>query len=115
MHELIIPLKWEYLDGLLEHINTQLINSRFPTILRLRAQAVVEELFYSLLSFEDVQTARLRCTYPTPQSIMLQYRNEKGALTPDLAVSQRFLSGKSTYGIKAEFSAGSCTITVGEK
>ena len=115
MQELIIPLRWEHLDELLDHINTRLANNRFPTILRIRTQTVVEELFYALLSLDGVETALLRCIYPASQSILLQYRNEKGALEPELTVLQSLLTRECTYGVKAQITAGNCMITVGEK
>ena len=115
MHELIISLGWEFIDELLEHINHRLLTAGFPTILRLRAQVVVEELFAKLMETEGAKTARLRCTYPASNTVLLQYRNEKGSLDPDLTLLQSLLENDATYGVKATFTDTSCTITVGVK
>ena len=113
MKERIIPLQWEYIDELLEQIDRHLMAARMPTILRMRARVMTEELFYSLTSAEGAQTGRLRCTCPAPNQIRLQYRNERGPLMADFGVLKSLLSGVSGYGIKAEFEAGCCTFTVG--
>lgn len=115
MQELIISLGWEYIDELLEHMNHQLLTVGFPTILRLRAQVVVEELFSELMATEGAKTARLRCTYPAPNTVLLQYRNEGGSLNPDLTLLHHLLASPAAYGLKAAFTDTSCTITVGVK
>lgn len=115
MNELIISLGWEYIDELLEHMNHQLLTAGYPTILRLRAQVIVEELFSELMATEGAKTARLRCTYPAPNTVLLQYRNEKGSLNPDWTFLNQILSAPGSYGVKASFTDTSCTITVGVK
>lgn len=115
MSEIIIPLDWGHIDEMLNHIEQQLSSKQFPTILRLRTQMVIEELFSSLMATEGAQTGRMRCTYPAPQQILLQYRNEKGPLVPNLTVLHNLLADSCTYGVKARFADGNCTITVGEK
>lgn len=113
MKERIIPLRWEYIDELLAQIDHHLMSARMPTILRMRARVMTEELFYALTSAEGAQTGRLRCTCPAPNQIRLQYRNERGPLTADLDVLKSLLSSTSGYGIRAEFESGCCTFTVG--
>ena len=115
MLEVIIPLDWMHIDELLDHIERQLSAKQFPTILRMRTQMVVEELFSALIAAEGAQTARMRCTYPAAKNVQLQYRNENGPLTPDHTVLNHLLEHSCTYGIKAQFATGSCMITVGEK
>lgn len=115
MQEVIIPLNWGHIDELLNQIEQQLSFKQFPTILRMRAQMVVEELFSVLIAAEGAQTARMRCTFPAPKRILLQYRNEKGPITPDLTVLRNLLDHSCTYGVNAQFADGSCTIMVGEK
>lgn len=115
MPEVIIPLSWGRVDELLNHIESYLSTKQFPTILRMRTEMVVEELFSALIAAEGAQTARMRCTYPAFQKVLLQYRNEKGPITPDLTVLGNLLNHSCTYGVKAQFADGSCMITVGEK
>lgn len=113
MKDLIIPLNWESVDGLLAFIDDHLLRARMPTILRMRTRAMTEELFVSLLGEPGRETARLRCTCPAPGQICLQYRNAAGPLTPDLTVLKNLLAGAAGYGVKAEIRMGSCTFTVG--
>ena len=115
MQEKIISLGWAYVDELLDHVEQQLSSKQCPTILRLRTQMVIEELLSSLISAEGAQTARVRCTYPAPQKVMLQYRNEKGPIHPDLSVLDSLLEHSCTYGVKAAFADGCCEITIGER
>lgn len=113
MNEKIIPLELEYLNALLRQIDERLLASQLPTVLRMRTNTLVEELFSALMLAEGAQTARMRATYPAPNQVHLQYRNERGALKPDLSMLQRLLQGILGYGIKAKFENGSCTFTVG--
>ena len=115
MSEVIIPLSWAHIDEMLNDIDAHLSSKQCPTILRMRTQMVVEELFSSLIIAEGAKTARMRCTYPAPQKILLQYRNENGPLFPELTVLHNLLDHSCTYGVKAQFTDGSCMITVGEK
>ena len=78
MSEIIISLDWEYLDDLLEYIDNKLTWCNFPTILRMRAQMVAEELFQALMRTEDAAQTRMRCTNPDQKTILLQYRSPPG-------------------------------------
>lgn len=113
MKDIIIPLRWESFDGLLAFIDDRLRQARMPTILRMRTRAMTEELFASLVADKGAATARLRCTCPAPAQVCLQYRNERGALEPDLAVLRDLLAGAVGYGLQAEIKPGCCTFTVG--
>lgn len=113
MKELIIPLKWECIDELLEQNDRYLLLGRMPTILRMRTRMLTEELFYALTAADGADTGRLRCTYPAPNQIRLQYRNERGALEAELDVLQSLLKGAAGYGVKVQFENGGCTFTVG--
>lgn len=115
IHELIIPLSWEHLEDLLSHLDDRLLAGQTPAILRLRAKMITEELFFELLSAEGAKTARLRCTYPAPKTVLLQYLNEKGPILPELTVLSRLLESASAYGIRAQFADGSCTLTIGAR
>ena len=45
MDERVIPLSWTHLESMTETIDRQLSTWDVPTVLRLRAQVVLEELF----------------------------------------------------------------------
>lgn len=113
MNEKIIPLEPEYLNALLRQNDEHLLASRMPTVLRMRTDTLVEELFSSLMRTEGARTGRMRVTYPAADQVRLQYRNERGALEPDLDMLRRLLGGILGYGIKARFESGSCTFQIG--
>lgn len=113
MKEMIIPLGWEYIDGLLEQIDRHLVSASMPTILRMRTRVLTEELFSSLMVAEGAQSGRLRCTCPAPNQVCLQYRNERGPLAPDLQVLEDLLKDSVGYGVKARIDDGSCIFAVG--
>ena len=115
MQEMIISLDWEYLNDLLEHIDDCLIRSGFPTILRMRAQMLVEELFQALMQTDDVDRTKIRCTQPDQKTILLQYRSPNGAVAPDVSMIEMLINAGIAYGVKAQFAEASCTLTIGEK
>ena len=115
MQEIIIPLNWEHLNDLLEYIDDRLTRSGFPTILKMRAQMLVEELFQALMRTDDVERTKIRCTQPTPKTILLQYRSPKGAVEPDVSMIHVLVDAGIAYGVKVQFAEASCTLTVGEK
>ncbi len=113
MREMIIPLNWEYIDTLLENIDSELTRNGFPTVLRMRAQLVVEELFRALLDTEGFETGRLRFAYDGHQSFALQYRNGDGPLKPYTGTLLALAGTPAVYGVKMQLLEGSCTVTVG--
>lgn len=115
MQEIIIPLNWEHLNDLLEYIDDRLTRSGFPTILKMRAQMLVEELFQALMQTDDVDRTKVRCTQPNQQSILLQYRSPNGAVAPDVSMIEMLIGAGIAYGVKAQFAEASCTLTIGEK
>ena len=115
MSEIIISLDWEYLDDLLEYIDNKLTWCNFPTILRMRAQMVAEELFQALMRTEDAAQTRMRCTNPDQKTILLQYRSPQGPAKPDVHMIDTLVKAGVLYGIKVQFAEASCTLTVGEK
>ena len=114
MREMIAPLGWAHIDAVLDHIGQWLVAGEYPVILQIRAKLVAEELLSSLICMEEAQTACVRCEYPAPQQILLQYHNETGPLDPDLSVLKSLLRNDCTNGVNAEFEAGRCLITVNE-
>ncbi len=115
MNEKIIPLEPEYLNGLLRQIDEHLLASQLPTVLRMRTNTLVEELFSALMLTQGAQSARMRATFPAPDQVRLQYRNERGPLEPDLRMLERLLRGILGYGVKAKLENGSCTFLVGAR
>ena len=115
MPEIIISLNWEYLDDLLEYIDNKLTWNNFPTILRMRAQMVAEELFQALMRTEDADQTRMRCTNPDQKTILLQYRSPQGPAKPDVNLIETLVKAGVLYGVKVQFAEGNCTLTVGEK
>lgn len=115
MHELITLLNWAHIDEVLNHIDHYLSSMECPVILRARTKVVTEELLSSLIHAEGSNTARVRCTFPSPQKILLQYRNEKGALNADLSVFNAILAHPCTEGVTAQYEKDNCVISVGVK
>lgn len=115
MQEIIIPLNWEHLNDLLEYIDDRLTRSGFPTILKMRAQMLVEELFQALMQTDDVDRTKVRCTQPNQKTILLQYRSPNGAVAPDVSMIEMLIGAGIAYGVKAQFAEASCTLTIGEK
>ncbi len=115
MQEMIIPLNWEFLDPLLDYIDSTLAQDRFPTVLRRRAQLVVEELFRALMDADSAVQGRLRFLRTDRQSFVLQYRNAQGPLVPPSAMLHALQGSAAIYGVKMQLQEGSCTVTVGVK
>ena len=115
MQEIIIPLNWEHLNDLLEYIDDRLTRSGFPTILKMRAQMLVEELFQALMQTDDVDRTKVRCTQSDQKTILLQYRSPNGAVAPDVSMIEMLIGAGIAYGVKAQFAEASCTLTIGEK
>ncbi len=115
MQEMIIPLNWEFLDPLLDNIDSELTQDRFPTVLRRRAQLVVEELFRALMDADGAAQGRLRFLRTDRQSFVLQYRNAQGPLAPPSAMLYALQGSAAIYGVKMQLLEGSCTVTVGVK
>ena len=92
MQEIIIPLNWEHLNDLLEYIDDRLTRRGFPTILKMRAQMLVEELFQALMQTDDVDRTKVRCTQPNQKTILLQYRSPNGAVAPDVSMIEMLIN-----------------------
>ncbi len=115
MREMIIPLDWEYIDMLLNHIDLALTQDRFPTVLRIRAQLIVEELFRALMDADGAADGKLRFFQTGHQVFVLQYRNAQGPLVIQTAMLEALQGSNATYGVKMQLQEGSCTVTVGVK
>lgn len=115
MGEHIISLSWDRLDSLLAFADRRLAAQGFPTILRLRVQMVLEELFSSALATPGAQSARMRCSLPAPNTLLIQCRSAQPDFSPDWG-GVKVLDGEaSTYGLKLTVDANACTILVGQR
>ena len=72
MKEFIISLGWNRLDSITEFVDRQLIREGVPTILRLRAQLVLEECFSAAMAASGADTAQIRCSFPAPRTVLVQ-------------------------------------------
>ena len=115
MSEFTISLSWTQLDSMAEWIEGRLTTWGVPTILRLRTQMVLEELFSSLMAEPQEGRGQLCCAFPAPNTLSLQYRPPEGTSPPDLADLQALFRRPCTYGLKLRLNGGSCTILIGQK
>ena len=115
MGELIIPLSWSELDAVTDFIDRGLAAQGFPTILRLRAQMVLEEIFSAALASPGAREARLRCALPAPRTIQVQCRSQQAGFAPDWSDLKALTEGGSTYGLKLTPLSDGWTILVGER
>lgn len=110
MSEKVAALELRELDGLLAELEREFSAQDVPTLLRLRAAMLTEELFSALQALED-GSGMLRCTFPAPRTALLQYRNRRGALKPDLRMMARLAKNPCAEGVQVTFREGSCTLT----
>lgn len=112
MDERVISLSWPNLNAMAESIEIQLCAWSVPTVLRLRVQVVLEELFDALM---EAGQARLRCVCPAPRTLCLQYRLAPGGQPPRLDGLLALAEEPCTYGLKVELGDHCCTIKVGQR
>lgn len=115
MGEQIISLSWAELDTVTEFVERGLAAQGFPTVLRLRTQMVVEEIFYTALASPGADKAKLRCTLPAPRTVRLQCRSAQPDFAPDWTDLKGLIQNGSTYGLKLTENQDGWTILVGEK
>ncbi|MBR0312390.1 MAG: hypothetical protein IJQ98_08375 [Oscillospiraceae bacterium] len=84
-----------------------------PTIRRLRAGVLTEELFAALREL-DAEDGRLRCSFPSPRTMELQYRGTKGPLNPDLSMMERLARNPCMEGVRFVSREGRCVIAAKE-
>lgn len=111
MADRIISLDVRELDGVLTELEGELSAQGVPTAQRLRAATLTEELFAALRALDRV-SGMLRCTFPTPRTVELQYRDSKGPLAPDTAMVERLARNPCMEGVRIAFREGGCTIAV---
>ena len=115
MGEQIIPLSWAHLESMTETIDRQLSTWDVPTVLRLRAQVVLEELFSALIEAGQGGQGWLRCSWPAPCTLRLQYRIAPERPAPRLEALAALTGEQCTYGLKVEMGENCCTVRVGER
>ena len=115
MGERVIPLSWAYLESMTESIDAQLSAWGVPTVLRLRVQVVLEELFSALMETGQGSQGRLRCSWPAPCILRLQYRVAPEGPAPRLEGLSALVGERCTYGLKVELGENCCTVRVGER
>lgn len=115
MNDYIIPLAWSRLDSMAEFVDLQLLRQGVPTVLRLRTRLVLEECFSAAMASPGADSARLRCSFPAPLTVLVQCRSAQ----PDFSLDWRDLraldSAACTYGLKLALSEDACQITVGQR
>jgi hypothetical protein len=111
MAEKIVELGVREVDEVLAELEQEFSAQEVPTLLRLRAAMLTEELFDALREARD-GAGMLRCTFPAPGTMVLQYRDQEGPLKPDLHMVQRLGRSPCTEGVSAVFHEGRCTIRV---
>ena len=111
MSEKVVALDVEDVDEVLAELEREFSAQDVPTLLRLRAAMLTEEV-YSAVREAATDSAKLRCTFPAPGTMLLQYRDKSGALKPDLSMVARLAKNFCTDGVGATFREGSCAITV---
>ena len=111
MAERIVPLGVREIDTVLAELEREFSAQGVSSILRLRAAMLTEELFAALREL-DVSGGMLRCTFPAPRTVMLQYRSPKGPLKPDVSMVQRLARNPCAEGLSVAFGEGSTTIAI---
>lgn len=115
MGEQIISLSWAELDTVTDFIDRGLAAQGFPTILRLRTQMVLEEIFTAALISPGAAEAKLRCSLPAPRTVRIQCRSTQAAFAPDWSEVKSLSESNSTYGLKLTEETDGWTILVGER
>lgn len=109
MSEKIVSLGVTDVDEVLAELEREFSMQNVPTLLRLRAAMLTEELFSAVQALHD-EGGMLRCTFPAPKTMLLQFRNKQGAMKPDLRMVARLAKNPCTDGVEVTFHEGSCTI-----
>lgn len=115
MGEQIISLSWSELDAVIDLVERGLSAQGFPTILRLRTQMVIEEIFAAALASPGAEGAKMRCTLPAPRTVQLQCRSQHPAFAPEWDEVRALVENGSTYGLKLTEGQDGWAILVGEK
>lgn len=115
MGEQIISLSWAELDAATDFVDRGLTAQGFPTILRLRTQMVIEEIFAAALDSPGAEEAKMRCSLPAPRTVQVQCRSQQSGFAPDWDGLKTLVENGSTYGLKLTQGQDGWTILVGER
>lgn len=115
MNELIISLKWDQLESVLEFADRQQVRLGVPTILRMRTRLVLEECFSAAMASPGADGAKMRCSFPGPQTVLVQFRSTQPGFSPNWDDLRTLDGAPCTYGLKLALAEGACQIAVGQK
>lgn len=115
MEERTVPLQLAYMDELLDVIDNRLFSQEVPTVLRIRAGILAEELFRAAEAAQNAGSGVIRCVFPEPLVVVLQYKEGSAPLEPELSTVQLLNENACTYGVEASFRRGTCTLEIGKK
>ena len=111
MAEKIVPLGVRELDEVLAELESEFSAQGVPALKLLRAAMLTEELYAALREL-DSDGGMLRCAFPAPRTMELQYRGGKGPLNPDLRMVQRLARNPCAEGVGMAFYEGRCVVTI---
>ena len=115
MNEFIIPVAWSRLDSMIDFLEQRLSRQGVPTVLRLRTQLVLEEVFDAAMAAPGAAAARIRCTLPAPLTVLLQCRSTDPDFALDWSGLQALENASCTYGLKYMMSGNNCQILIGQR
>ena len=115
MDERAIPLSWTYLESMTESIDIQLCAWGVPTVLRLRVQVVLEELFYALREGRQGEQGWRPFSTPPPRTPCGKYGGAREGPPLRLEGLSALAGEQCTYGLKVEPGEDCCTIRVGQR
>ena len=111
MADMTVSLGAGELEEVLTELEREFSAQGVPTARRLRAAVLVEEVFCALQATK-AGAGQLQCVFPRSGTVILRYRDQDGALSPDLRMVRRLNRNSFTEGVEAKFYEGRCTITV---
>ncbi len=115
MGEKTVPLHLSYMDELLQAIDDRLFSQEVPTVLRIRAGMLAEEVFRAAETAQRAGGGVIRCVFPEPLAVVLQYKEDSAPLEPDFSAVQALNDHACTYGVEASFTRGTCKLEIGKK
>lgn len=115
MDERVIPLSWTHLESMAESVDIQLCAWGVPTVLRLRVQVVLEELFSALMEARQGGQEWLRCSWPAPRTLCLRYQTAPDGPAPRLETLSALAGERCTYGLTVELGENCCTVRIGQR
>lgn len=109
MPERVVSLDVRELETVLSELEGDFSAQGVPTLQRVRAAALAEEVFAALRALDKVSGV-LRCTFPAPRTMELQYRDSKGPLAPDFTMVERLARNPCMEGVRFASREGRCAI-----